>query len=198
MITPFDADDDDEEEEEQGKVETAAAKTGQGKGEIPAQPDQSLNEVLSTELQRDFASRIAMESQLGDTLKSRLITVFLHFSYGIHFLFFFFYHIGCAYRMLRQRTLATIRASRRRPAAPVSWFMWLMVSSLAVHMQSTSSSHTVHNQLTCINSTYFVHTISDNYIYIRRSRYDPHTIHMRSTCDPHAILIWHDLHVFHI
>lgn len=77
MITPFDADDDDEEEEQE--QETAAAKTGQGKGEIPAQPDQSLNEVLSTELQRDFASRIAMESQLGDTLKSRLITVFFTF-----------------------------------------------------------------------------------------------------------------------
>lgn len=81
MITPFDADDDEEEEqqdEKQGKQETGAAKTGQGKGEMPpTQPDQSLNEVLSSELQRDFASRIAMESQLGDTLKSRLILVFL-------------------------------------------------------------------------------------------------------------------------
>lgn len=94
MITPFDADDDEEEDEEvqddkQGKEETVAAKTGQGKGEMPGtQPDQSLNEVLSTELQRDFASRIAMESQLGDTLKSRLVLDFLlHFSCGFNFPF---------------------------------------------------------------------------------------------------------------
>ncbi|EDW02767.1 GH10856 [Drosophila grimshawi] len=38
----------------------------------PGQLNQSLNEVLSTDLQKEFVTRIAMESQLGDTLKSRL------------------------------------------------------------------------------------------------------------------------------
>lgn len=67
MITPFDADDDDDDEEE-----NVQEQPGEGaKEQTAAPPDQTLNEILSTELQRDFASRIAMESQLGDTLKSR-------------------------------------------------------------------------------------------------------------------------------
>ncbi|XP_033149039.1 zwei Ig domain protein zig-8 [Drosophila busckii] len=56
MITPFDADEQDNE-----------LQLSQQPAESP-----SLNEILSTDLQKDFATRIAMESQLGDTLKSRL------------------------------------------------------------------------------------------------------------------------------
>lgn len=68
MITPFDADDDDDDEEEENVQEQPGEAA---KEQTAAPPDQALNEILSTELQRDFASRIAMESQLGDTLKSR-------------------------------------------------------------------------------------------------------------------------------
>lgn len=72
MITPFDADDDDDEEEDVQVHEQRLRKPGDSaKEQTAAPPDQTLNEILSTELQRDFASRIAMESQLGDTLKSR-------------------------------------------------------------------------------------------------------------------------------
>lgn len=72
MITPFDADDDDDEEEDVQVHEQRLRKPGEAaKEQTAAPPDQTLNEILSTELQRDFASRIAMESQLGDTLKSR-------------------------------------------------------------------------------------------------------------------------------
>ncbi|KAH8403315.1 hypothetical protein KR222_010332, partial [Zaprionus bogoriensis] len=76
MITPFDADDDDDDDDDKVYKEQQQAgimaSRGQQKELAPTPPDQTLNEVLSTELQRDFASRIAMESQLGDTLKSRL------------------------------------------------------------------------------------------------------------------------------
>lgn len=68
MITPFDADDDDDDDEQEDVQEQPGEVA---KEQTAAPPDQTLNEILSTELQRDFASRIAMESQLGDTLKSR-------------------------------------------------------------------------------------------------------------------------------
>lgn len=75
MITPFDADDDHEEQEEDEQRQQQPElkqRNPAGMAEVtPAQPDQTLNEILNNELQRDFASRIAMESQLGDTLKSR-------------------------------------------------------------------------------------------------------------------------------
>ncbi|KAH8263610.1 hypothetical protein KR044_011406, partial [Drosophila immigrans] len=59
MITPFDSDVSDADNliKEQSTDQTV---------------EQSLNEVLSTELAKDFTTRIAMESQLGDTLKSKL------------------------------------------------------------------------------------------------------------------------------
>ncbi|KAH8282733.1 hypothetical protein KR054_009410 [Drosophila jambulina] len=63
MITPFDADD--------GQVEAPAGRqdtAGKGIAE-----DVSPNDIMSeVDLQKEFATRIAMESQLGDTLKSRL------------------------------------------------------------------------------------------------------------------------------
>nr|ABJ16990.2 IP06940p [Drosophila melanogaster] len=62
MITPFDADD--------GQPEIPA-----GRGEHPQgiPEDTSPNDIMSeVDLQMEFATRIAMESQLGDTLKSRL------------------------------------------------------------------------------------------------------------------------------
>ncbi|KAH8377530.1 hypothetical protein KR093_005818, partial [Drosophila rubida] len=66
MITPFDSDVSDADNliKEQGlrKEQQSTDQT----------VEQSLNEVLSTELAKDFTTRIAMESQLGDTLKSRL------------------------------------------------------------------------------------------------------------------------------
>ncbi|XP_060655682.1 uncharacterized protein LOC132790936 [Drosophila nasuta] len=67
MITPFDSDVSD--------ADNQIKESGQGlrKEQITDQTvEQSLNEVLSTELAKDFTTRIAMESQLGDTLKSRL------------------------------------------------------------------------------------------------------------------------------
>lgn len=157
MITPFDADDDDEEEEQE--QETAAAKTGQGKGEIPAQPDQSLNEVLSTELQRDFASRIAMESQLGDTLKSRLITVFLHFSYGIHFLFFFFYRLRISNAQTTDTGNYTCQPTTASSASVMVHVIngKLTCSPHAVHKQFTYSTQSINMHKQCILCT--VHTL---------------------------------------
>ncbi|XP_062128278.1 uncharacterized protein LOC133840452 [Drosophila sulfurigaster albostrigata] len=67
MITPFDSDVSD--------ADNQIKESGQGlrKEQSTDQTvEQSLNEVLSTELAKDFTTRIAMESQLGDTLKSRL------------------------------------------------------------------------------------------------------------------------------
>uniref|UniRef100_A0A6P4EI66 Uncharacterized protein LOC108042446 n=1 Tax=Drosophila rhopaloa TaxID=1041015 RepID=A0A6P4EI66_DRORH len=62
MITPFDADD--------GQPEVPVSRQ-KSNGRIPE--DASLNDVMSeVDLQKEFATRIAMESQLGDTLKSRL------------------------------------------------------------------------------------------------------------------------------
>ncbi|KRJ97114.1 uncharacterized protein Dyak_GE15237, isoform C [Drosophila yakuba] len=62
MITPFDADD--------GQPELPAGRSEHPTG-IPE--DTSLNDIMSeVDLQMEFATRIAMESQLGDTLKSRL------------------------------------------------------------------------------------------------------------------------------
>lgn len=63
MITPFDADD--------GQPEIPA-----GRGEHPQgiPEDTSPNDIMSeVDLQMEFATRIAMESQLGDTLKSRWV-----------------------------------------------------------------------------------------------------------------------------
>ncbi|KAL7740601.1 hypothetical protein ACLKA6_009485 [Drosophila palustris] len=65
MITPFDSDVEDADN-------IVPEGQGLGKEQTSEQLDQSLNEVLSTELAKDFTTRIAMESQLGDTLKSRL------------------------------------------------------------------------------------------------------------------------------
>ncbi|KAH8249307.1 hypothetical protein KR032_008448 [Drosophila birchii] len=63
MITPFDADD-GQPEPPVGRQETS----GKGIAE-----DMSPNDIMSeVDLQKEFATRIAMESQLGDTLKSRL------------------------------------------------------------------------------------------------------------------------------
>ncbi|KAH8333771.1 hypothetical protein KR059_003252 [Drosophila kikkawai] len=63
MITPFDADD-GQPEAPVGRQEA----TGKGIAE-----DVSPNDIMSeVDLQKEFATRIAMESQLGDTLKSRL------------------------------------------------------------------------------------------------------------------------------
>jgi len=64
MITPFDSDVGDADN-------LVEQQQGQRKDNTPDQLDQTLNEVLSTELAKDFTTRIAMESQLGDTLKSR-------------------------------------------------------------------------------------------------------------------------------
>ncbi|XP_017130350.1 uncharacterized protein LOC108148026 [Drosophila elegans] len=63
MITPFDADD--------GQPEIPAGRNKDSNGRIPEDP--SLNDIMSeVDLRKEFATRIAMESQLGDTLKSRL------------------------------------------------------------------------------------------------------------------------------
>ncbi|KAH8413055.1 hypothetical protein KR009_007777, partial [Drosophila setifemur] len=64
MITPFDADD--------GEVEIPAGKEEKDPQRI-SEDGPSANDIMSeVDLQREFATRIAMESQLGDTLKSRL------------------------------------------------------------------------------------------------------------------------------
>lgn len=66
MITPFDADDGQPETPMVGRMEGAA-----GKG---ISEDVSPNDIMSeVDLQKEFATRIAMESQLGDTLKSRWV-----------------------------------------------------------------------------------------------------------------------------
>ncbi|XP_034668400.1 uncharacterized protein LOC117901668 [Drosophila subobscura] len=65
MITPFDADDGE-------AAAPTSTKEEQQRGH-PSEVESSPNDVLSeVDLQREFATRIAMESQLGDTLKSRL------------------------------------------------------------------------------------------------------------------------------
>ncbi|SPP79303.1 uncharacterized protein LOC117582186 [Drosophila guanche] len=65
MITPFDADDG----EAAGPTSTKEEQQRGHPLEVEASPNDVLSEV---DLQREFATRIAMESQLGDTLKSRL------------------------------------------------------------------------------------------------------------------------------
>jgi len=63
MITPFDADD--------GQPVVLVSRKDQPQ-RIPE--DASLNDLMSeVDLQKEFATRIAMESQLGDTLKSRWV-----------------------------------------------------------------------------------------------------------------------------
>ncbi|XP_017155164.1 uncharacterized protein LOC108164087 [Drosophila miranda] len=65
MITPFDADD--------GESSPTSPKQELQRRNGASEMDSSPNDVLSdVDLQREFATRIAMESQLGDTLKSRL------------------------------------------------------------------------------------------------------------------------------
>ncbi|KAH8298281.1 hypothetical protein KR018_012649 [Drosophila ironensis] len=66
MITPFDADDGPQPEPERNSP-------ARGAGNRHEPEDVSPNDIMSeVALQREFATRIAMESQLGDTLKSRL------------------------------------------------------------------------------------------------------------------------------
>ncbi|XP_017097989.2 uncharacterized protein dpr3 [Drosophila bipectinata] len=63
MITPFDADD--------GPEPVLPARGRDRSPDVPE--DVSPNDIMSeVDLQKEFATRIAMESQLGDTLKSRL------------------------------------------------------------------------------------------------------------------------------
>ncbi|XP_015033853.2 uncharacterized protein LOC6642569 [Drosophila willistoni] len=76
MITPFDADDDSvpqqQQEQQPSKPQSKQTEQSSISLEDSRKLETSLNEVLSVDLQKDFATRIAMESQLGDTLKSRL------------------------------------------------------------------------------------------------------------------------------
>ncbi|XP_034473056.1 zwei Ig domain protein zig-8 [Drosophila innubila] len=73
MITPFDSDVEDADNLiTQGQGQGQEQEKGRGKEQTSDQLDASLNEVLNLEVAKDFTTRIAMESQLGDTLKSRL------------------------------------------------------------------------------------------------------------------------------
>ncbi|XP_030383098.1 uncharacterized protein LOC115630613 [Scaptodrosophila lebanonensis] len=72
MITPFDADDGDPETTGLEPLLNHPQQQQQQAAVGSDKFDTSLNELLTTDIQKDFATRIAMESQLGDTLKSRL------------------------------------------------------------------------------------------------------------------------------